>query len=213
MTDSIRLVIADDHALFRDGLATILSAEEDIEVIAQASNSGEAVRLVNQLSPDMVLLDIDMPGGGVAAAHLVAEQHPDTKIIMLTAMENDDHLVQALQAGAHAYILKGVAARELLRILRAVYNGESYVPPGLAAGLLRGISAAQHEIDPFEELTVREREILEALADGLSNKEIAARMFLSEKTVKHYVTNVLQKLQVRSRLEAALFAQKHRKSA
>jgi len=213
LSDLIRLVIADDHALFRDGLATILSAEADIDVVAQASNADEAVQLAISLSPDMILLDIDMPGSGVTAARMVSEQRPAMKIIMLTAMENDDKLVQALKAGADAYILKGVAARELLRILRAVRRGESYVPPGLAAGLLRSTHTAQPVTDPFEELTAREHEILDALAEGLSNKEIAARTFLSEKTVKHYVTNVLQKLQVRSRLEAALLAQKHNKSA
>ncbi len=212
MSDLIRLVIADDHALFRDGLATILSAEPGFEVAAQASNADEAVRLTKDLHPDMVLLDIDMPGRGITAAQQVAEHCPGTKILMLTAMENDDNLVQALRAGASAYILKGVAARELVRILRAVHNGESYVPPGLAAGLLRGLSTQPEHHDPFAELTAREHEILDALAEGLSNKEIAGRMFLSEKTVKHYVTNVLQKLQVRSRLEAALLAQKHRKS-
>jgi DNA-binding NarL/FixJ family response regulator len=213
VSDLIRLLIADDHALFRDGLATILSAEADIEVVAQASNAEEAVRLAVSLRPDIALLDIDMPGSGITAAQQVAQQRPETKIVMLTAMENEDNLVQALKAGAQAYILKGVAARELLRILRAVHTGESYVPPGLAAGLLRVMSAPPRETDPFEELTAREREILEALADGLSNKEIATRTFLSEKTVKHYVTNVLQKLQVRSRLEAALLAQKHSRRA
>jgi DNA-binding NarL/FixJ family response regulator len=208
----IHLVIADDHALFREGLATILAAQADIDVVAQASSAEEAVGLVKEHLPDMVLLDIDMPGSGINAARQIAEQFPVTRIVMLTASEDDDHLVQALKAGARAYILKGVAARELLHILRAVADGESYVPPALAANLLMELSAparrSQPPADPIDELTAREREILEGLAAGLSNKEIAQRMFLSEKTVKHYMTNVLQKLQVRNRVEAALLAQK-----
>lgn len=212
MSDLIHLVIADDHALFRDGLATILAAENDIKVVGQASSAAEALNLARELRPNIILLDIDMPGGGLQAAQSVAQDCPDTKIVMLTASEDDDHLVKALKSGARGYILKGVAARELLRILRAVAAGESYVPPALAASLLVELSApvsqAKPPHDPIDELTEREREILQALSAGLSNREIAERMFLSEKTVKHYMTNILQKLQVRNRVEAALLAQK-----
>lgn len=212
MSERIRLVIADDHALFRDGLATILAAESDLEVVGQASNAEEALRLAREYQPNIILLDIDMPGSGLLAAQAVAKDWPDTKIVMLTASEDDDHLMKALKAGARGYILKGVAARELLRILRAIAAGESYVPPALAASLLVELSTpipqTKQPHDPIDELTEREREILQALASGLSNREIAARMFLSEKTVKHYMTNILQKLQVRNRVEAALLAQK-----
>jgi len=212
MTERMRVVIADDHALFRDGLATILAAQEDIEVVGQAANADQALRLARELLPDMILLDIDMPGSGLAAASGVAEHCPVTRIVMLTASEDDDHLMKALKTGARAYILKGVAARELLRILRSVAEGESYVPPALAATLLMEMSAPvrrdKQPSDLIDDLTAREREILEGLAGGLSNREIAQSMFLSEKTVKHYMTNVLQKLQVRNRVEAALLAQK-----
>jgi two-component system, NarL family, nitrate/nitrite response regulator NarL len=212
---SLRVVIADDHALFRDGLATILAAQPDIEVAGQGGSAQEAVDLARQLKPDIILLDIDMPGSGLEAARLITTEVPETKIIILTASEADDHLIAALKTGVRAFVLKGVAARELLRILRAVAGGESYLPPALAASLLlemhepaaRPSHSAQ---DPLQELTGREREILDCLADGLSNKEIGEKLFLSEKTVKHYMTSIMQKLQVRNRVEAALLAQKSR---
>jgi len=208
----IHVVIADDHTLFREGLATILSAEADIEVVGQAASAQEAVRMAGDLLPDVILLDIDMPGNGLQAAHTIAEQYPVTKIVILTASEDDDHLVAALKTGARAYILKGVAARELTRILRAVWAGESYVPPALAASLLLEMSEPglreRQQANPINDLTDRERDILEGLASGLSNKEIGLKLFISEKTVKHYMTNILQKLQVRNRVEAALLAQK-----
>lgn len=215
MNDKIHIVIADDHTLFREGLAGIIRAEEDFEVVGQAGNMQEAVQLARDLLPDIILLDIDMPGGGLEAARIVAEECPVTRIVILTSSEEDDHLIGALKIGARAYILKGVAARELVRILRAVWVGESYVPPILAASLLlemRESHSRQKQLtSPLDELTAREREILESLAAGLSNKEIGEKLFLSEKTIKHYMTNILQKLQVRNRVEAALLAQKEMK--
>ncbi len=217
MSDRIPVVIADDHTLFREGLAGIIGGTEDFEVVGQAGSMQEAVRLARDLLPDIILLDIDMPGGGLEAARLIAGELPVTRIVILTSSEEDDHLIDALKIGARAYILKGVAARELIRILRAVWAGESYVPPMLAASLLlemREDRSQQKQISsPLDELTPREREILEGLAAGLSNKEIGEKLFLSEKTVKHYMTNILQKLQVRNRVEAALLAQKELKKS
>ena len=212
MSEKIHLVIVDDHELFRDGLASILSAEADIEVVGQGGSGAEAVRLAGDLLPDIILLDIDMPDGGLNAARVIAEKYPVVKIAILTASESEDHLFDSLKVGSRAYILKGVAARELLRIVRAVYDGESYVPPALATSILMemggGKAAPSQPPTPFDELTAREREILVKLAQGLSNKEIGEQLYLAEKTVKHYVTNILQKLQVRNRVEAALLAQK-----
>lgn len=211
--NKIRLVIIDDHILFRDGLATIIGAEQDIEVVGQGGNANEAIQLAKELHPDIILLDIDMPGGGLEAAREINAHCPGTHIAMLTASEEDDHLIAALKTSTRAYILKGVSSRELLRILRAVAAGESYVPPELAASLLLELHKQESHphkapLDPIDELTERERQILEGLASGLSNKEIGQNLFLSEKTVKHYITIVLQKLQVRNRVEAALLAQK-----
>jgi DNA-binding NarL/FixJ family response regulator len=211
--EKLRVVIVDDHALFREGLATILEAQDDIEVVGQGGNAEDAVRLARDLLPGIILLDIDMPGGGLEAARRIASELPVIKIAVLTASEADDHLISALKTGARAFILKGVAARELLRILRIVAAGESYVPPALAASLLMELREPEKRSqkpsdNPIDDLTVREREILENLAGGLSNKEIGEKLFISEKTVKHYMTNILQKLQVRNRVEAALLAQK-----
>src|SRR5688500_13081349 len=195
MSDKIHIVIADDHTLFREGLAGIISGAEDFEVVGQAGEMEEAVQLARDLLPDLILLDIDMPGGGLEAARIVAEECPVTRIVILTSSEEDDHLIRALKIGARAYILKGVAARELLRILRAVWAGASYVPPMLAASLIlemREAHAQQKQTaSPLDELTPREREILERLAAGLSNKEIGEKLFLCEKTVKHDMTNIL----------------------
>lgn len=210
--DPISVVIVDDHILFREGLRKILDAEGDIEVVGEGGTADEAVRLAGETLPELILLDIDMPGGGLQAAQAIASQFPVTKIAILTASEQDDHLIRALKAGARAFILKGVAARELLRILRSVAAGESYVPPALAASLLLEMdeleSVPRADESPFTELSDREREILECLAEGLTNKEIGKRLFLAEKTIKHYMTNILQKLQVRNRVEAALLAQR-----
>lgn len=217
MADRIQLVIADDHTLFREGLASIIGGNEDFEVVGQAGTMQEAVQLARDLLPDIILLDIYMPGGGLEAARVIADECPVTRIVILTSSEEDDHLIRALKIGARAYILKGIAARELFHILRAVSAGESYVPPMLAASLLLEMREAQSQqkqaTSPLDELTPREREILESLAAGLSNKEIGEKLFLSEKTVKHYMTNILQKLQVRNRVEAALLAQKEMKKS
>jgi DNA-binding NarL/FixJ family response regulator len=154
-----------------------------------------------------------MPGGGLNAASVISNEMVETKIVVLTASEEDNNLLNALKIGAQAYILKGVAARELLRILRMVIDGENYVPPALAASMLLEMNMSKthpkKEVEnPIDSLTGREKEILEGLAKGLSNKEIGENLFLSEKTVKHYITIILQKLQVRNRVEAALLAQK-----
>lgn len=209
----LRVVVVDDHAVLREGLAAILGEEADIEVVGQGGTAEDAVRLARSLLPHLILLDLDMPGGGLEAAQTIAKECPATRIVVLTALEEEDQLLAALKAGVRAYVLKGVAARELLRILRAVAAGESYVPPGLAAGLLMEMQApgsgpGKAPGDLLDGLTGREREVLEGLAEGLSNKEIGQRLFLSEKTVKHYITGILQKLQVRNRVEAALLAQR-----
>jgi DNA-binding NarL/FixJ family response regulator len=212
MNDNIHIVIVDDHPLFREGVANTLRVEPDIAIVGQAESAEEAIRLACDLLPDIIMLDIDIPGGGLHAAQTIAAACPVTKIVMLTVSEEEEHLVAALRAGVRAYILKGVAARELVRILRAIAAGEVYVTPTLAASLLLemtgALSTARLPTHPLDELTEREHQILEGVAAGLSNKEIGQQLYLSEKTVKHYMTNILQKLHVRNRVEAALLAQK-----
>jgi two-component system, NarL family, nitrate/nitrite response regulator NarL len=206
------MVIVDDHPLLREGVAHTLRAEPDIEVVGEGETADDAIRLARDLLPDVILLDITMPGGGVNAARSIAATCPVTKIVMLTVSEEEEDVLAAFKAGAQAYILKGVAARELVSILRAVYVGEVWVTPKLAASLLmdstRAVSKAEAANEPLSALTEREHEILTLVAEGLSNREIGQQLFLTEKTIKHYMTNILQKLHVRNRLEAALLVQK-----
>ncbi len=206
MSNTIRILLADDHPLFREGVAHSLSVEPDFEIIAQASSGEEAVELVHSLHPDIALLDVSMTGmGGIAAAAKISASSPTVRIMMLTVSENRENLMAALKAGAHGYVLKGVSASELRAITRRVASGEAYVTPALAADMLTEFSNP-HPIDSFSELTPRETTILDLLSQGLTNKEIGERTFLAEKTVKHYMTSILQKLHVRSRTEAALIA-------
>lgn len=206
MSESLRVLIADDHPLFREGVAHSLADEPDMMVVGQAATGEEALRLARDLLPDVTLLDITMPGqGGLATAAQVAAACPATKIIMLTVSEHEDDLLAAFKAGARGYVLKGVSARELANILRAVAGGEVYVTPALAAGMLMELTRSRPP-DPLSELTEREREVLQLVAEGLTNREIGERLHLAEKTVKHHMTNVLGKLHVRSRVEAALIA-------
>ena len=210
--DNIRVIVVDDHPLFREGVVKTLAAESDIEVIAEGSNAEDALKQTRDLLPDVILLDINMKGGGIEAARVIAAECPVTKIIMLTVSENEEDVHTALKVGARAFVLKGVTARKLIRIVRDIHAGRSYVPSSLAASLLvdpgSKDSNDRQDSDIFDELTDRERQILELLATGLKNREIADKLYLSEKTVKHYMTNILQKLHVRNRVEAAVLARK-----
>lgn len=208
MDHQLHIAIIDDHPLFREGVAHILGAYPDVEVVAEGASADEAVHIAGEYLPDVMLLDLSMPGGGLVAVRQIAQNFPVVKTIVLTVSEEEDDVTSALHAGARAYVLKGVSGLELLDILRSVAVGEVYVTPALAANLLYGLGAThgQHAGSPLDELTERERQIVELVAAGDSNKEIAAQLFLSEKTVKHHMTNILQKLQVRNRVEAALMA-------
>lgn len=212
MGNNIRIVIVDDHPLFREGVARTLGSDPDIEVIAEGQNSEDAIRLAQDHLPDIILLDISMPGGGIETAKTIARVCPVVKIAMLTVSEREDDVMQSLSAGASGYILKGVGGKELIDIVNRISQGESYITPQLAARMLTEIKTASVDKaetkDIFADLTAREEQILESVSRGLSNKEIGNELNITEKTVKHYVTNVLQKLQVRNRVEAALLAQK-----
>ncbi|HEX2755441.1 MAG TPA: response regulator transcription factor [Candidatus Limnocylindrales bacterium] len=207
MTRAIRILIVDDHPLLLDGLVATLSADEEIEVVGTAGDAASAVRAAREHQPDLVLLDVAMPGGGIEAARQIGPASPSTRVVMLTSSENEDDLLAAMEAGAKGYVLKGVAGRELRIILKSVHRGEVYVAPGLAYAMIKGLTRPRQH-DPLEELTTREREVLELVAGGLSNAEIGGRLGLAEKTVKHYMTAILGKLEVGSRVEAALLAYK-----
>jgi two-component system, NarL family, nitrate/nitrite response regulator NarL len=212
MSEKARIVVVDDHPLFRSGVVQMLKADPSFELVGQGATAAEAVQLAKKELPELLLLDIDIPGGGLSAAEAIAASCPVTKVVMLTVSQNEENLAAALKAGARAYILKGVGGRELSRILLSVRAGEVYVTPTLATSILFDMtqtsSKTRRSADAEDDLTAREMQIVEQLAAGKSNREIGEKLFLSEKTVKHYMTNILQKLQVRNRVEAALKAQR-----
>jgi two-component system nitrate/nitrite response regulator NarL len=207
MTEPIRIVVADDHPMFLDGLVATLSTDEELQVVATVEDAAGAVRAVRQHKPDIALLDVAMPGGGLDAARQIAAVSPTTRTVMLTSSENEDDLMAAMRAGATGYVLKGVAGRELRTILKTVFAGGTYLAPGLAYGALKEATRPRTP-DPIGELTGRERDVLALVGSGLSNAEIGGRLGLAEKTVKHYMTSILGKLGVASRVEAALLAYK-----
>ena len=206
MTEPIRIVIADDHPLFREGVSHSLAAEPDLVVVGQAESGEEALRLAIDLAPDVVLLDIGMPGwGGLVTVEKLAQACPATKVVMLTAFDDEDRLLAAFKGGARGYVVKGVGVRDLANIVRMVAAGDVYVSRSLAASLI-GEMTGKRSHDPLGELSEREHKILSLVAEGLTNREIGERVFLAEKTVKNHMTNILGKLCVRSRVEAALLA-------
>ena len=214
MSDVIRIVLADDHPIYRDGLARSLSDDAGIEVVGEASDGVEACEVVLRERPDVVLLDISMPrGGGIAALSRIMQMEAPPRVAMLTASEADDDLMQAIKLGAMGYILKGVGASELVDLVHELHAGRSYVSPGLAGRLLVAMRRrdAKAEVNPLDDLSKREEDILKLVAQGKSNREVGEALELQEKTVKHYMTSILQKLQVRNRVEAAMLARQHLK--
>ena len=211
MNEKIRVLVVDDHPLFRQGVVHSLGTDPGLTVVGETASGEEALTLAREMLPDVVLLDISMPGwDGLVTAQKITTACPATKIVMLTVSEDKDKLFAAFKAGARAYVLKGVSARELSGVVRSAANGEVYISPALASEML--VSLTQSDaVSPLQQLTQREREILCMIGTGMTNREIGARIFLSEKTIKHYVTNILQKLHVRSRVEAALLAAQHDK--
>jgi two-component system nitrate/nitrite response regulator NarL len=202
MSDAIRVAVADDHPMFRAGVVGSLREVQGIEVVGEAGDAASALMLARSELPDVIILDIAMPGSGLTAAREIAAACPATRIVMLTVSEDEDDLLAAVKSGASGYVLKGAGAGELVSVIRSVNAGEVYVAPALAWGMLRELQTPR--TSPFDELTEREREVLELVAEGLSNQEVGDRLGLAEKTIKHYMTNILGKLQVRSRVEAAL---------
>ncbi len=202
MNGVIRVAVADDHPMFRAGVLSSLREEDGIDVVGEASDGPGALALARSELPDVIILDIAMPGSGLEAARHIAAACPATRIVMLTVSEDEDDLLAAVKAGASGYVLKGAGAGELVNVIRSVHAGDVYVAPALAWGMLRELQTPR--TSPYDELTDREREVLELVAEGLSNHEVAERLGLAEKTIKHYMTNILGKLHVRSRVEAAL---------
>lgn len=208
MTHPMRVVIADDHPLFRAGVSLSLEETGRYRVVAKVADASGAVSSVDATKPDLVLIDLSMPGSGLEAVRQIRERWPKVVIVVLTASESDDDVMAALEAGARGYVLKGVGSDSLTDVLDSVLRGESYVPPSLAARMLVTMRKApvppSIRLDPLARLTDREDEILHLVANGLSNKEVGIRLTLQEKTVKHHMTSILGKLKVRNRTEAAI---------
>ncbi len=206
----IRVLIADDHAVVRRGLKTFLELQDDIEVVGEAEDGEEAVAAVDRLDPDVVLLDLVMPRvDGIAAIRRIREQSPATRVIVLTSFLDDDKLIPAVRAGAAGYLLKDVQPQELVAGIRTVHGGESLLHPAAAARLMAEVAADGERRDPSTLLTAREREVLDLIARGLPNKLIARELGVSEKTVKTHVSNLLGKLGLTDRTQAALYAVRH----
>lgn len=206
---TIRIILADDHPIFRDGLTQSIEETGVFEVVGVGGSADEAVALAVEHQPDLALLDLSMPGGGISAAACISKAGTAGAIAMLTVSEDSADVTAALQAGASGYVLKGVSAAELRDILAKVAAGEAHVSPGLAAQLLRIMQNPKPVArQPIDDLTKREEDILRGVAAGKSNKEIGSELSIQEKTVKHYMTIILSKLQARNRVEAALIAQK-----
>jgi DNA-binding NarL/FixJ family response regulator len=205
MTAGIRVAVIDDHPLFREGVTRSLSEIDGFEIVAEGSSKDDAIRIAESLRPDIILMDISMPGGGLSAIALILEISPSQKIVMLTVSEASDDVTAALNGGAKGYVLKGVGSRALADVIRTVASGESYVAPTLSAKLISNRSAAPaKKSDLLTELTAREQEVLHLVASGMSNKHVARKLDLHEKTVKHHMTQVMAKLGVSNRTEAAM---------
>jgi DNA-binding NarL/FixJ family response regulator len=210
MNAPIRIAIVDDHPLFREGVTRSLAEIGGFELVGEGANADDAEQLA-RAAPDILLLDISMPGGGLKALCAILAERPQQKVVMLTVSEANADVAEALKVGARGYVLKGVGSKALAEILRDVADGQSYVSPILSARLLSDLlKPAGSKPDPLSLLTARETDILKLVSEGLSNKEVAARLSLQEKTVKHHMTRVLAKLNVRNRTEAALVAREAR---
>ena len=207
MTNPIRVLIADDHAIVRKGIRALLATEADIEVVGEAADGKEAVEKAERLHPDVILMDLVMPGmDGIEATRHITIRQPETRILVLTSFAEDEKVFPALKAGALGYLLKDAGPEELVRAIRQVYCGESSLHPAIARKVLQELSRPPEQPPTPEPLTERELEVLRLIAKGKSNREIAEELVISEATVRTHVSNILGKLQLASRTQAALYA-------
>ncbi|TCV75996.1 LuxR family two component transcriptional regulator [Neorhizobium sp. R1-B] len=204
---AVKIAVVDDHPLFREGVTRSLGEIEGFEMVGEGGSREDAIRIVREICPDVMLMDISMPGNGLDAIAEALDICPELKIVMLTVSEASDDIAKAIKLGAKGYVLKGVGSRGLAEVVKTVASGESYVSPALSAKLIAGLSAPAEKAekqDLLAELTEREQEVLTLVASGLSNKRVARELDLHEKTVKHHMTRILSKLKVSNRTEAAL---------
>lgn len=199
----IRIMIADDHPVVREGLSAMLSREEDIRVVGEAENGAQAVSKARELRPDIVLMDLRMPElDGVEAMRQIGDHDPNIKFIVLTTYDNDEYIFRGIEAGARAYLLKDAPRQELFKAIRGVYKGESLIQPAVAGKVLDRFAQLSRQTQVPEALSERELEVIKLMARGSANKEIAAELFISESTVKSHIASIFQKLGVSDRTEA-----------
>ena len=215
----IRILIADDHQLLREGIRNFLSLEPDFEIIGEAANGEEAIARTIELRPDVLLLDINMPkASGIEVASRLKESCPEVRILALTIHDDQNYMMNMIQSGAAGYLLKDVEPSMMVQAVRRVYAGESYVEPSLTKKLFQGITNREEKkvapaapgITEGERLSTREIEVLRLIGKGMSNAEIARTLYLSEKTVKNHLTNIFRKIDVTDRTQAVLYAIKHK---
>jgi DNA-binding NarL/FixJ family response regulator len=204
----LRILLVEDQTLMREGLKTILNLEPGMQVIAEASDGASGMRAALKLRPDIILMDVQMPGmNGVEATQAICAAWPEAKVIILTTFDRDDYVYNGIRAGAVGYLLKDTPAEELVKTIRRVHAGEPFIQPEIASRMLREL--VQPASSPLEPLTEREREVLVLLSHGMSNKSIAERLVLTEGTVKNHVSNILAKLQAENRTQAAEIARRY----
>lgn len=208
MSDPITVMLVDDHAMVRQGVRAFFVTQPDISVVAEAASGEEAVTLAAQFVPDVILMDLIMPKmDGVEATRRIKHVSPRSQVVVLTSYHEDENIFPALKAGALSYILKDLSAEELASAVRKAAVGEAILNPRVAARVIKELQGSRGEkLNPFTELTERELEVLKLIADGMSNAEMAAKLVLSEKTVKGHVSNILSKLQLADRTQAAVYA-------
>jgi DNA-binding NarL/FixJ family response regulator len=210
--EAVRVLIVDDHALFRRGLIQVLLGEDGIEVVGEGEDGEDAIRKAEDLAPDVVLMDVRMPRvSGIEATRILAETLPTTKILMLTVSDEEDDLYEAIKAGATGYLLKEISIEEVADAVRAVMQGQTLISPSMASKLIVEFNnlarrAEEKQQVPAPRLTDRELEVLKLVAQGLTNKDIADSLYISENTVKNHVRNILEKLHLHSRMEAVVYA-------
>ena len=208
MVETLKVLLVDDHEIVRQGLRALLEAEEDIEVVAEAESGPSAVSLASTHQPDVVVMDVRMPGGsGVEACRAIRDERPDAQVIMLTSFSDDEALFNSIMAGAAGFVLKQIRGRDLIEAIRTVGGGRSLLDPDVTQRVLERLRKAKFdEKDPkLARLSPQEERILDMIGEGLTNREIAGRIHLSDKTVKNYVSTILQKLEVARRAEAASY--------
>lgn len=208
MSTFLRVLLADDHAIMRDGLVSLINSQEDMRVVAEASDGASAIEGVERTNPDVVIMDVSMPGmNGIEATRILKTEHPQVKVLVLTAYDNQGYLRQLLEAGATGYVSKNLAARELIHAIRIVARGETYIDPAIASSAPNAANTERLRGDVRRsELTGREREVLLLIAKGYTNKEVGAQLGISVKTVETHKGNIMSKLELKNRADAVRFA-------